>query len=240
MNIRKSTYELLLPIIAAIDGTITINSVVDNGGGSYQLNICDTLWASQGFIVTIQGNPYTITHVEPDSYITVTGTALPIKGIFTLYAPKFYHGSIKATEEDLNKIENNRQFGSDKLPLIWLHEPTEEEVIFDDTKAIERNSSCNFYFMNEADFAGFSNEDHYKYAIAPMRRLIESFMKAIDTTKPRVINSYLIKKGDIKDLPRFGRYTGRDGSKQVMFEAWELSGSSLNITLPFIRTKVCC
>ena len=63
MSVKKSTYELLEPIIAAIDLTFTIDSIEDVGGGYYILFSCNTLWATKGFNVTIGGDAYNITTI---------------------------------------------------------------------------------------------------------------------------------------------------------------------------------
>lgn len=88
MQISKSTYELLTPIINAIDKSISIQSIVElipaSGGntGTYQLSICNTKWATQGFIVTINGNDYYIIELSVNSYLKVTGLVLPVTDNF--------------------------------------------------------------------------------------------------------------------------------------------------------------
>lgn len=238
MNIAKSTYELLEPIIQAIKKTIVIDSVVNNGGGSYTLNVCNTLWATQGFPLTIQGNSYVITAVVPNVSITVKGLVVPVSGTFDLYAPKFYHGSISVVEGELNQSVNSNKLSIDKMPMIWLHEPVDEENDPNTENAIVRKSRCELYFLIDANFAQWTQDDHYKQAIKPMRQLIMAFFEALKNSS--AVEYDLIGLFPTMDLPRFGRYTAYSGAKKAIFAQYEMSGTKLTITIPFIRNNENC
>ena len=233
----KSTYELLKPIVDAIDKTFTIQSVTDNTDGTYTLFSCNTLWACQGFNVTIQGNVYKITTINPDVSITVKGTVLPTKGTFNLYPPVFYHGTIKATDGDLLKKINSKLLDSDRLPIIWLHEPTEERVEEDKMNAIAFRANCEIYFMVKSNFAEWTNDDHYTYAIKPMRGLITSFMDSV--RKARTLNETKLTTSKPKDFARWGIYMGKDGGEKTIF-SMPMSGCRFDIEIPFIKTKNNC
>lgn len=237
--IEKSTYELLVPVIAAIKKTVYIKTVVENSAGNYTITSSCTLWASVGFPITIGTEDYLIESIIPDESIVIAGSVIPEESSFELYAPKFYHGTIRSTEADLNAQTQDNLLAVDKLPMIWLHEPTPERFMNDPAKAIDRYSLCSFYFMCPANFEGWTNEQHYGLAIKPMRNLIDAFIDAI--ARSRTINDSLIEEFKVKDLPRFGRYSGQDGNKTVMFSSHQMSGSSLEVELPFIRgSEKCC
>lgn len=238
MNITKSTYELLQPVIDAIDKTFTIDSIVDNTG-SYTLFACNTLWATAGYNITIDSIVYKITAINPNVNITITGASLPTADSFQLYVPIFYHGTFKATEGELSKKKNNRLSALDKLPMIWLHEPVDETRSEDPTEAIALTSRCELFFMTESNFAKWSNDDHYSYAIKPMRNLINSFMNAVKYSG--TINDNDILVSHPKDLPRFGKYTATDNNEKTMFSEYTMSGCRFDVELPFIRSnKTCC
>lgn len=241
MNIKKSTYELLQPIIEAIDLTFTIDSIVDNTGGYYTIYSCNTLWATKGFTVTIDGDTYLIKEVNPNTSITVysdTNTLdLSIK-TFELYEPKFYHGTVKATETDLNREENNRLWTTDKLPMIWLHESVEEMHYNNEDNPVARDSRCELYFMIDADIEAWDNEDHYELAIRPMRNLIESFDNAMKLSG--LVNYQTIDNVKVMDFARWGTYLDRTGSEKKIFSQCSMSGSKLEITIPFIRNQENC
>lgn len=238
MNVDKSTYELLEPIIDDIDTVINIDSVVDNGSGSYTLNVCNTLWATQGFFVTIQGNQYKITAVVSDESITVSGTVLPITGEFDLYPPVFYHGTISVAESELNAKVNGGLLSIDKMPMIWLLEPVDETNDPDRGNSIARKSKCVLMFLTDANFKQWVQDDHYEQAIKPMRKLFKALYDAVK--RSGTINHDLIEPYETVDLPRFGRYTGYTGAQKAIFAQYEMSGTKVTITLPFIRSEETC
>lgn len=239
MNISKSTYQLLQPIIDGIDRTFIIDSVTDLGGGKYQLFICNTMWATAGFPITIDGQNYKIVALDFNVSITISGSILPTAKSFLLYAPKFYHGSIKIAEQGLEQKVNGGLLSSDKFPMIWLHEPVDETVSIDSEDAIYKHSDCDLYFMIDSNFSLWSQDDHYNQAIMPMRQLIDGFLDAIKITG--IINDNVLDKVNVKDLPRFGRYTAENGAEKALFSSYEMSGTKLNASFPFIRNnKNCC
>ena len=235
----KSTYELLKVVVNAIDLTFTATDITENTDGTYTLASCNTLWATQGFAVSIGGVNYTIVSVTPNASIIVSGISIPSVKVFELYPPVFYHGTIKATKYELDeKPISNAILSQDRLPMIWLHEPTDEQVNENALMAIALYSSCELYFMVDADFSNWSNDDHYDQAIKPMRNLIDSFMNAVKGS--RIINEILIKTSSPKDFARWGVYAGKDGGEKTIFER-PMSGCRFDVTLPFIRTDaICC
>jgi hypothetical protein len=248
MDISKSTYELLLPIIARINNLIGVTSVTNNTDGTFTLTTCNTLWATVGFPITINTVDYKIVDFVDNTSITVkpkTGTTAPTTGAFPLYVPKFYHGTIKATEVDLNKKINNNLLSWDKLPMIWLHEPIEEIISPGEEEAIYRRSNCELYFLNEANFAGWNNDDHYKYAIKPMRKLFMAFYESMKYSG--LINEDLIKNYKLIDLPRFGQYKAISGNKSnqtegesTIFAQYHMSGTKVGIQILWMRNEGAC
>jgi hypothetical protein len=249
MDISKSEYELLLPIIERINNSIGVTSVTTNSNNTFTLFTCNILWATLGFPITIGGHEYKIIDIEDGVSITVkpkTGSTAPSVGVFSLYVPKFYHGTIKATESDLNAKINNNLLSWDKLPMIWLHEPVEEIIVPGEEEAIYRKSNSELYFLNDADFAKWSNNDHYKYAIKPMRKL---FMAFYDSMKySGLINYDQIKSYKLIDLPRFGQYKVISGNKSnqtqgesTIFAQYHLSGTKVGIQISWLRqVENCC
>lgn len=249
MDISKSEYELLLPIIARINNSIGVTSVTTNSNNTFTLFTCNILWATLGFTVTIGGKNYKIIDINDGVSITVkptSGTTAPPIGVFSLYVPKFYHGTIKATESDLNAKKNGNLLSWDKLPMVWLHEPVEEIMSPLADEAVYRKSNCELYFLNDADFAKWSNDDHYKYAIKPMRRLFMAFFEAMKYSG--FVNSDNIKSYKIIDLPRFGQYKVISGNKNnqtegesQIFAQYHLSGTKVGIQISWLRqTDDCC
>lgn len=242
--ISKSTYELLTPIINTIDRSIIISSVIElvPSGigviGSYKLFSNNTKWATANFPIIIGANSYKIEQLSVNEYLIVSGNVLPVAGSFNLYAPKFYHGSIKVAEGELEKKINNKLLNADRMPMIWLHEPVDEKLSLQEDEAIERYSNCDLYFMVDSDFSKWSQEDHYNRAIKPMRQLIDGFINSMNIS--HIVNNNLIDNIEVKDLPRFGRYTAENGAKTMIFAQTEMSGTKLKIEIPFVRQASNC
>lgn len=234
-NIPPSTYELIKQLISAMDGTVTIQSVITNTG-SYTLHICNTKWATQGFDITIQGNVYNIISITPNVSITVTGTTPPTPCTFTLYAPKFYHGTLSSAQQDFSLPVNNALASSDKLPMIWLHESVDEMAILDPGDGQMMNSPVDMYFMIDSNLAQWTNDDHFEQAIKPMRQLFDEFLTAIKVTG--IVNDVLLKQARINDRSRWG-IQAKDGSSKQVF-SFPMSGCQVSMNLPFIKQNPNC
>lgn len=239
MNISKSTYQLLQPVIDGIDRTFLIDSIADLGSGKYQLFTCDTAWATAGFPIAIDGQDYKIIALDFNVSITISGTILPNAKFFLLYPAIFYHGSIKVAEQGLEQKVNGSLLSSDKFPMIWLHEPVDETVSTNPQDSIYKHCDCDLYFMVDSNFSLWAQDDHYNQAIMPVRQLIDRFLDAIKITG--IINDNVLDRVNVKDLPRFGRYTAENGAEKALFSSYEMSGTKLNASFPFIRNnKNCC
>lgn len=237
----KSTYEILQPIVSSIDKTFKIESIVDNEDGTFDIFSCNTLWATVGFIVTINANDYTITEANPNVSITIKPVVeddIPTGDSFILYPPVFYHGTIKATEYEVNKEINRDLSAIDRLPMIWLHEPTDERWSESSLESIALRSQCELYFMTDADFSAWDNADHYNLAIKPMRNLMSSFMDAVRASY--AVDDDQLRSSNVKDFARWGVYLGKDGQEHTIFSR-QMSGTRMDIEISFIRTNdLCC
>lgn len=235
----KSTYEMLEPIVDSMDLEFTIDSIVDNTLFNYTILSCNTLWATVGFQITINTKVYVIKNIVPNVSITIQGEDILDldTASFAMYPPVFYHGTIKATEYDLSKKIDGALLKKDRLPMIWLHEPTDEEVSEKELESIGMRSRCELYFMVDADFSAWDNEDHYTYGIIPMRNLIERFMDSVRVA--RTVNDNLLKKSKPRDLPRFSNYTGKDNKETTIF-SMPMSGCGFEVEIPFIKSNALC
>ncbi|RLI45313.1 hypothetical protein DRO61_10730, partial [Candidatus Bathyarchaeota archaeon] len=71
------TVDIIREIVEGINKTIEIDSVVDNGDGTYTLLTCKTLYIQENFPITINSNDYTVTTVVKNTSIVVKGDVLP-------------------------------------------------------------------------------------------------------------------------------------------------------------------
>ena len=107
---KQQTYTRLLPVFARMNKSLTCTAMTDNGNDTYTFDCDYTKWAISGHNVTILGNSYTITEVDPNVSITVSGTIVPTVLTFDLYAGYFKHGMVKKVAEEIGtkNFQNDR------------------------------------------------------------------------------------------------------------------------------------
>lgn len=224
---NKQTYDILLPMVNSIDKSIVCQSLVDNGNGTYTFACNNTKWLTYGYSFIIIADVYKIISVTPNISITVSGLTPPLALIFNIYSPFFIHGTVIATNAELQNTANS----IDKLPMIWLHEVTKETVSVDESSALDRVSDCDFYFMVDCDFTNWRTIDHDLNAIQPMRNLINEFIKTI--TNSSGIGT-LSQDYTVTNHARWGTYVTDSGHTKGIFND-HLSGCNLKIQIPFLK-----
>ena len=227
--IRKQTYELLIPIVNAMNRLFEGDSITDNLDGTWTIESCNTLWLTRGSKFNIGLLEYEVIDIEPNESITVSGEEEPELN-FVINLPFFSHGTTLAKNSELNAVSN----ASDKLPMIWLHEITKERFSKDPDSVIDRESDCDLFFMAETNAPDWLTLDHDKYAIKPMRNMVESFLSALNYSgKTSDGIDY-----DILDHANFGRYNAEKGHIKKVFDD-DMSGCQLMITIPFLVDSLC-
>ncbi len=223
----EQTYDLLKPVIAQMDVTVTCSSVTDNMDGTYTFACPKTKWAGLGFEISILGNSYRITNVIFNTSITVQGSVLPVVLTFDLYRPFFKHGTLKTVSAEQSSIIYFKQ----RLPLIWLREVVTERLHFDQMDAVDSDNDVQLYFATNSNLADWSQDNADTLGIAPMRSMVSEFIKAL------VVSQYVAEMtstGEVKSYKDFGIVDG----KNVFNEP--LCAVSLRITIPFLKGCECC
>lgn len=224
------TKDLIRVIIDYISPIVYIKTITEDSPGVYIIESCNTLWVTIGYTITINGNDYVVTDIMPNEWIKVTGTVLPNATEFSLYQPFFWYGTVLATQRTLLQIPSNNQ----KYPCIWLHEITKEHFEKNKLRMLDRTSDCDLYFLVDADPTMWETPDHDRYAIKPMRNLVEKFILALNDANVKENFSY-----DIFDHANFGVYLESKGHTKMLF-ADKLSGTQLRITIPFLKNNSTC
>lgn len=228
--VRTQTHKLLETIFATIDRTVYVTSYTDNEDGSYTIETCDTKWLYLGRTITIGELDYVVTDLVVNESITVTGTELPEALTFELFPFYFIHGTIIAAMIQLNA----EQYNWNKYPVAYLHQITREKFDENPENTLERESDCEIFFLAEANFSDWTNEEHSSYSIAPMRNLLFDFIDALKSAK----NIGLIVDYELFDHAKFGVYLSDKGHTSSIFKD-ELSGVQLKITIPFEKDCSC-
>lgn len=227
----QQTYDKLVPIFNMMDKSVTCQSVVDNGDGTYTFACNRTRWACKGYDITILGIDYTITDVVYNTSITISGVSLPTALTFDLYASFFKHGTIRVVGNELLKEPNYKN----RLPLVFLHEATSEKINMDSMATIEMESDVRLFFLTDCDFDNWSQADGDTKAVAPMRNYLNEFLKCLSNNQ-WVGN--LDTVGTVKSYNHFGTIDENGVSKNPFKEF--LSGVELRISIPFLRECDCC
>ena len=195
-------------------------------GSVYTLKVDDVYHAQIGLqnIVTIGGNPYTITDITYgsggcNSYDTLKVTDLtganPITATsFNMYAPFFFYGTLNETGTELSQQSDS----SLKTPMIFLRldETLEETFHYDQADTHERDTSCEIAFLTQGIYNTTTSE-LLDNGVTPMRRLMDSFISAINDA----VSTFEIYSFN----PRAKYYTKvyvRDSKKQLWSD--QLSG----------------
>lgn len=224
----NDTYEKLKAVVNAIAKTISPSSVSTISAGRYKIFTCKTLWLTVSYKITINAVIYTIVDIQPNEWIEVTGASLPIKQDFTIYTPFF----LAATTIEQNKLMARIKNSKDKLPLIWLHDITNERMIGDWENPVERESDCELYFLIDSK-PDWTRDQHKKYAILPMRALLFGFTEALGQAG----TIGLVEDYDVKDHANFGVYVERGHEKKIFGD--NLSGTSYAGNIPFLKNTNC-
>lgn len=228
------TYKLIELIVNAIDCRVYIDSITQVGATtSYTITTTNTKWLNVGRTFDIGGEFYLVTDITPNTsfIITVdTGQSVPTASYFTLPLPDYRHGTLTAiNNERTNDVSGGTTY-TDITPFIYFNEPSIDTKFKSELDARDRESDCEIYFMTEANFRDWSNEQHYYYAINGMENLIQAFIQAAENSS---------HVGELEDYNaeshvKWGVVTANGHSKNFFNE--NLSGKKLDITIPFLKT----
>lgn len=169
--------DILEAVVDAMDITIDITAVVDNEDGSYTLKVCDVKYLQERFVITIDGELYTIDSIDhEDKEVTVLGSVEPPVGLFNAPSIKFYHGTVTQTKSELD-LEMDV---SNKTPMIYLLETFREPFNRDKNLSKERSVNARLFFLTQANFSDWLTDDYYAKALRPMRNLLDLFILTLD------------------------------------------------------------
>lgn len=227
----KQLYKRLEPIVNAMDKSIICQSVTDNLDGTYTMACNDTKWITTGFSVTIGLNTYLVTEFSCNEWIKLSGSVLPTQLTFDIYQFKFKHGTIKAVASELNQLPNY----TDRLPLLFLHDITEDKIHLDVLDAVDNDVDVKLYFLIDSDFSNWTINESDLKAVNPMRNAVKEFIKSLSISQ---YVTELTGVGTIRNYNRFGNFDDNGVIKNIFNEY--LSGVQLRTSISFLRDCDCC
>jgi len=230
------TVDIVGNVFDEMNLTIEVDLIVDNGDGTYRIDTCKTKHLQEGFPITIDGNSYTIKTVVNNISITLSGSALPSVTEFEAYSPYYFHGTVIKVKDDMKAPQGSENLFS-RTPFVYL-----KEIIKDTNfrkrsgSVLNRTTDLQIFFLTQAKFKDWKTVDHYEKSIAPMRNLVDMFIKALE--KNVLIGDFAKTSDTTTPHVNFGVYVDSKGHTQSIFVD-QLSGIELEITLPIRKEKDC-
>ena len=227
------TFEIIQQVINSMDLTIHVNDV--NGTILY---VCETLHIRKDSVIKDDlDNEYRVVSFVNNESVEILPLGAYTWSGKTIYCPEptFLQGKwISANNEYLAMTKDTRQ----KTPLIWLVRGYEEDHL-GEMHSAELKVEPMMFFLDEADFNEWLNEDHDKEAVNPMYNLAIRFVETIQNDE----NFDDLDNWKIKDEPRFGVKTDKNNknkgnSKRILSD--DLSGVGLKIPLKIFNNCQYC
>lgn len=179
---NRQTVDIIGSFIPLLNKTIHINSVVDNSGGSYTLDVNCTWWLSIAQIYEIGGNKYKVTSFVINESITIQAlgvAVLPTVTSFDISAPEYIHGTLKMAQNEVD-AETDKTI---LCPFTYLFEAVTDRKNTDEESAIDREVDLRIFWLNSANTKDWLTDDHYTNVIDPMQQMVDLFIEEIKNSK---------------------------------------------------------
>ena len=183
----KDVTEIVRDLVDSLDfmfNAETSEVVQHKGKDAYKLSSCNTYWITDCTKVTINiaGTDYVYKVVDlmVDEYITLQPTLessppVPTGDLFPIGKPTFRHGTARAVNTELTKIQQK-----DKRLFLWLYGVVTEDHIVDTSSLHQRESPVKMFVFAEANSKDWWTEDHYAKVIRPLKSIFVEMRKKID------------------------------------------------------------
>lgn len=231
MIYKESSIDIIGAVVASMTFPVQITNV-SSVGNVHTLTVCDIYHAQPGFIVTIDGNQYTITDITAPDTMVVTGSAPIVVASFFLYTPVYFHGTPIETNVELLQEDN----ANDKTPMVWFLENFTDRFFDDSEDTREREIKFRLFFLTQANHEQWLVDDAYHNAIEPMRRLMENFIEKLRAVPARF--GLIDFEYEAINYAKFGVYINNKGMEKSLF-ADKLAGCELNMSLTIYKYEGC-
>lgn len=238
MKKQKLLTDVISNIVSRMTFPIEYKSITTTSTTVTLLGICDIRHIQPNRMVTINAINYRVKSYAADGLIfsitlsKTTGQADPPEsGTFTLYTPKFFHGTPIQQNTELGLIKNQQL----KTPMIYLMEPYTSKLDYNWESNIYSRSQVTICFLTEADLKLTTDDIQYN-ALKPMYNLCQDFIA--QTMEARMFYTDELQP-NITYHTKFGINIKDAGTKQTLFTE-NLSGVSLDIRLDLYTDQACC
>src|SRR5574343_225482 len=126
--------SIVIPVIESLLSQMTpvvAITLIEVSGTNWKVHSCDTYWTMRDMTVSLGGEDFTVVSVVQDSYIIVSGLALPVCASYQMPAPQFWHGSHRKVNSEMSE-ESDAGQAVVYLPVPRVRETNdpEEEVVY--------------------------------------------------------------------------------------------------------------
>ena len=233
---KRETVDIVEDLIAALKIVVPFKTITDNSDGTYTIESCNTGYLFPCYKFVLDGIDYTVLNEVGKEFVfnskfTIKGNVIPTATQVLLDGLKYYHGTVIATKEELKR----KELGSDKFPMAFLLEVLKDKFNNADDARIERVSPLRLFFLSETNENDWTTQEHYEFAIKPMRNLLDKFITYLD--KSALIGK--IESYEAINHAKFGVFVSEKGGHTKRIFNDKLSGVELLIDLPIRKSKDC-
>lgn len=233
MKQRKETVDIVGEFVSTVDNSLFIKTITDLGDNKWLIQSCNTSYLFPLFEFVIDDVSYKVLEESfmSNKSLVIESTATLEQGQ-TIILPelKYYHGTIIATKQELELVK----FTKDKFPMVYLLETLSDEFNNVDDSPIDRTSFLRMFFLTETDEENWNTNQHYNYAIVPMRNALYQFVDALDRSP--IIGQF--DSYEAINHAKFGVNMQEKGHTKRIFND-KLSGVELQINLPIKKSSKC-
>ena len=230
--------DLFRTAIEDLGQTIPINLVVNNGNGTWTLNVNNTKWLrpysmnmSRSTSVTINSISYPITSLVYNTSITLTtATNLSSFTSLTIQAPIYINGTQLMVAKDRGNIAQKWT----EYPFVWLVEPFIADESKDKRSIIASTPDLTMLFLDGDNANDWSTSDRYSNVINPMDEIVEAFYQKLITTRATFGK---VKSWKVIRHAKFGKQAENGHIHSIIDE--KTSGVELRFSIEILKKCNC-
>ena len=235
MKNRIETVDVVGNLVAQMDTSVKINTITDNGDGSYTISTCNTKYLRPCVFFDVDGITYEVTdgvgkEFTPNRQFTVYGGQTITAKVIDLPKMKYFHGTVIATSAELDK----KQFDTDKFPMVYLLEVINDNFNNEPQDKIDRVSDFRMFFLTNTDEENWLTAEHYRLAIKPMRNMLYQFINELNDNA----NIEEFSNFTAINHAKFGVYsTDKGHTRRILND--KTSGVEVRLSLPIVAGQLC-
>jgi len=235
MKNRIETVDVVGNLVAQMDTSVKINTIIDNGDGSYTISTCNTKYLKPCVFFDVDGITYEVTdgvgkEFTPNRQFTVYGGQTITAKVIDLPKMKYFHGTVIATSQELD----NKKFDTDKFPMVYLLEVINDNFNNEPQDKIDRVSDFRMFFLTNTDEENWLTAEHYRLAIKPMRNMLYQFINELNDNA----NIEEFSNFTAINHAKFGVYsTDKGHTRRILND--KTSGVEVRLSLPIVAGQLC-